>query len=66
MVSFCNLKLYTKYKLINHIVNNLRLIQNLTCVLRAKRIYNSMFRFSKYVVIFILLSKFVILGYNLT
>ena len=35
MASFCNLKLYTKYKLIDHIVNDIRLTQNLTCVLRA-------------------------------
>ena len=55
--SFCNLKLYIKYKLINHIVNNIRLTQNLTCALRVYRICNSMVRFTKYVVMFILLSK---------
>ena len=32
---FFNLKLCTKYKLIDHIVNNILLIQNLTYVLRV-------------------------------
>ena len=35
IASFCNLKLCTKYKLIDHIVNDIRLTQNLTCVLRV-------------------------------
>ena len=35
IISFCNLKLYIKYKLIDHMVNNIWLTQNLTCVLRA-------------------------------
>ena len=35
MASFCNLKLYIKYKLIDHILNNIQLTQNLTCVLRV-------------------------------
>ena len=33
--SFCSLTLYIKYKLIDHIVNNIQLTQNLTCVFRA-------------------------------
>ena len=33
--SFCNLKIYIKYKLIDHIINNILLTQNLTCVLRT-------------------------------
>ena len=32
---FCSLKLCIKYKLINHIVKNIRLTQNLPCILRA-------------------------------
>ena len=36
MTSFCSLKLCIKYKLIDHIINNIRLIQNLTCILRVK------------------------------
>ena len=32
---FYNLKLYIKYKLIDHIVNNIQLTQNLTYVLMA-------------------------------
>ena len=32
---FCSLKLCIKYKFIDHIVNNIRLIQNLTRVLKA-------------------------------
>ena len=64
MASFCNLKLFTKYKFIDHIINNILLTQNLTCVLRAQRTCNSMVRFSTYVVVFILLSEFVVLSYN--
>ena len=52
------------YKFVDHIINNIWLTQNLTCILRAQRTCNSMVRFSKYVVIFILLSKVVTLGYN--
>ena len=33
MASFCSLKLYIKYKLIDYIVNNILLTQNLTYVL---------------------------------
>ena len=33
--SFCSLTLCTKYKLIDHIVNNIQLTQNLTCVFKA-------------------------------
>ena len=62
---FCSLKLCIKYKLINHIVNSIRLTQNLTCVLRAYRTCNLMVRFSKYAVMFILLSKVVAFGYNI-
>ena len=32
---FCSLKLCIKYKLINHIINNIRLTQNLTRVLKT-------------------------------
>ena len=35
MISFGSLKLCKKYKHIDHIVNNIRLTQNLTYVLRA-------------------------------
>ena len=31
----CNLKLCIKYKIIDHVANNIRLIQNLACVLRV-------------------------------
>ena len=48
-----------KYKIIHYIVNNIRLTQKLTCVLRAYKICNSTVRFSKYAIIFILLSEFV-------
>ena len=61
---FYSLKLWIKYKLINHIVNNIRLTQNLTCILRTCWTCNLMVRFSKYVVTFILLSKVVTLSYN--
>ena len=56
--SFYSLKFWIKYKLIDYIVNDIRLTQNLTYVC------NSKVKFSKYVVIFILLSKVVALGYN--
>ena len=49
-----------KYKFIHHIENNIRLTQNLTHVLRAWRTCNLIVRFSKYVVMFILLSNFVL------
>ena len=49
-----------KYKFIHHIVNNIRLTQNLTHVLRAWRTRNLIVWFSKYVVMFILLSNFVL------
>ena len=52
------------YKLIEYIINDIRLIQNLTCVLRAYRICNSIVRFSKYLIIFISLSKVVGKDYN--
>ena len=34
IASFCSLKLYIKYNLIDHIVNNILLSQNLIYVLR--------------------------------
>ena len=38
MASFCCFKLYIEYKIINHIVNNIRLTQNLICILdKSKR-----------------------------
>ena len=37
MVSFCSLKLCIKYKFIDYIVNNIRLTQNLTCILEHKK-----------------------------
>ena len=46
-VFFFNLKLCIKYNLINHIVNNIILTQNLTCVLKTYKTYNPMVRFSK-------------------
>ena len=39
-------------------------MQNLTCVLKTQRTYNLKIRFSKYVIIYILLGKVVVLGYN--
>ena len=50
--------------LIDHIVNNILLKQNLACVLRAYRTCNLTVRLSKYVAIFILLSKVIALSYN--
>ena len=41
----------------DHIVNNIQLSQNLTYILKAQRTYNLMVRFSKYVVILMILSK---------
>ena len=64
MKSFGSLKLCIKYKFLDHIVNNIQLTINLTWVLKVLKTCNSMVRFSKYVVIFILLTKVVILGYN--
>ena len=37
---FFSLKLCIKYKFINHVINNIWLIQNLTYLLRAKRACN--------------------------
>ena len=48
----------------DHIVNNTLLVQNLTCVLRAQRTYNSTIRFSKYVKILMILSNVAVLNYN--
>ena len=44
-------------------VDNIWLTQNLIYVLRVQRTCNSTIRFSKYVIIFILLSKVVTLGW---
>ena len=41
----------------DHIVNNIQLSQNLTYILKAQRTYNLMVRFSKYVVILMILNK---------
>ena len=35
MENFCNLKLCIKYKFIDYIIDNIKLIQNLISVLRA-------------------------------
>ena len=64
MTSICNLKLCIKYKLINHIVNNIKLTQNSTYVLRVQWICNPMIKFSKYIVMLMILSKVVNLDYN--
>ena len=56
--------MHGKYKHIDHIVNNIQLIQNLTYVLKVKKKCNLTIRFSKYLVMFILLSKVVTLNYN--
>ena len=45
---FCSLKLCIKYKFVDYIVNNIRLIQNLTDILWVYKTYNSTLRFSKY------------------
>ena len=47
----------------DHIINNIQLSQNLTCVKNIKNIL-SMVRFSKYVVMLIFLMEVVTLGYN--
>ena len=40
----------------NHTVNNIQLSQNLTYILRAQKTYNLMVKFSKYVVMLMILS----------
>ena len=47
----------------DYIVNNIQLSQNLTYILKAQRTYNLIVRFSKYVVILMILSK--IYSFNL-
>ena len=47
----------------DHIVNNIQLSQNLTYIWKAQRTYNLIVRFSKYVVILMVLSK--IYSFNL-
>ena len=64
IASFCSLKLCIKYKFIDHIINNIRLTQNLTCVLKAYRTCNSTVKFSKYVLMLMIFSKVVVLDYN--
>ena len=61
---FCSLKFCIKYNCINHIVNNILLAQNLTCVLRAQRTCNSTIIFSKYVKMLTILRNVVALGYD--
>ena len=51
-------------KLIDHIVNNIWLMQNLICVLKVWRTYKLMVRFLKYVMMLILLSNVVTIGYK--
>ena len=46
---------------IDHRVNSIQLAQNLICVLRVQRIYNSMVSFSKYVTMLIFLKEVVTL-----
>ena len=40
----------------DHTVNNIQLSQNLTYILRAQKTYNLMVKFSKYVVMLMILS----------
>ena len=51
-------------KLIDHIINNIWLMQNLICVLKVWRTYKLMVRFLKYVMMLILLSNVVTIGYK--
>ena len=51
-------------KLIDHIVNNIWLMQNLICILKVWRTYKLMVRFLKYVMMLILLSNVVTIGYK--
>ena len=51
-------------KLIDHIINNIWLMQNLICVLKVWRTYKLMIRFLKYVMMLILLSNVVTIGYK--
>ena len=54
---------YLNYKKLA-IYRNIWLIKNLKGVLRAKKISNQIAKFSKYIVILMILSKVVILDYN--
>ena len=47
------------HNLIDHIRNYIWFIENLTYVLKVQRTCNSSIRFSKYIIMFILLSKVV-------
>ena len=49
-------------KLIDHIINNIWLMQNLICILKVWRTYKLMVRFLKYVMMLILLSNVVTIG----
>ena len=40
----------------DHTVNNIQLSQNLTYILRAQKTYNLMVKFSKYIVMLMILS----------
>ena len=51
--SFYYLKSCVKNKFINQIVNNIIRTQNMTYVLKIKRIFNPMIKFSKFVVMLI-------------
>ena len=51
-------------KLIDHIINNIWLMQNLICILKVWRTYKLMVRFLKYVMMLILLSNVVTIGYK--
>ena len=51
-------------KLIDQIINNIWLMQNLICVLKVWRTYKLMVRFLKYVMMLILLSNVVTIGYK--
>ena len=60
--SFYNLKSCVKNKFINKIVNNIIRTQNMTYVLKIKRIFNPMIKFSKFVVMLIFLVQLVTTG----
>ena len=48
----------------NQIVNNIRLTQNLTLLLRTQRIYNSTVKILNYIVMLIILVRIVVINYN--
>ena len=63
-MQFFYLKLYIKYKHVDYIINNIQLIQNLICILKAYSTCNPIVKILKYVVMLIILSKVVTIGYN--